>query len=403
MYQVTQHTKINRRDRREHKEINIETSSFLAAPANPIRDLLGFAVYPEYLKRHFLRLLFWIGLITSFAGCVSTVQALPQGTLGTVSSSAANRASTVSPSATSQLTHNRSRTPTETGTPGVGQVLTPGGTPAPIATSTTSATPGSGPTLITGGIPGLGLVLTPGEKPEPTIPQSPDTCRSMAGQMSISYVDSQVLARRVPFSLYLPPCYDPNQDRLYPVLYLLHGANADQTQWPDLNIEVNADAMIEQGVIAPLIVIMPGGDYRQGEDYGEFVLRDLIPLVERTLRAATDRGHRAIGGLSQGGYWALELGLAHPELFSAVGGHSAATDSSLTALLVQNQIPDLKALRIYLDVGDQDPLATGVAAFAGVLRDRGLAPVYHVYPGAHNRPYWRSHTGEYLSFYSQDW
>lgn len=243
----------------------------------------------------------------------------------------------------------------------------------------------------------------PDPGPAATVTGSPTPCQSPASQLTVDYVNSAVLARRVAYSIYLPPCYDTDPNRRYPVLYLLHGANTDQTQWPDLQVQPDADLLVNNASIAPLVVVMPGGDYRQGEDYGAFVLRDLIPFVEKIARVLVDGKDRAIGGISQGGYLALGIALAHPEMFSAVGGHSPATDSALTDLLSPDRISDLKALRIYLDVGDSDPLLPGVEAFAAALRARGLAPIFHIYPGVHNRPYWRSHTKEYLMFYAARW
>ncbi len=254
--------------------------------------------------------------------------------------------------------------------------LAPTPTAAPAATPTREPIPSIGPTAL----------LTPR-----------GTCREQQGQLSVAYLESATLARRVAYSLYLPPCYDADPARLHPALYLLHGANADHTQWPDLNVASNLDRLIAQQSVAPFVVVMPDGDYRAGEDYAAFVLRDLIPRVEQTVHVAPDRAHRAIGGLSQGGDWALTLAPAHPELFSAVGGHSPVANMALSVL------PAPSALRIYLDVGRDDPLAAGVQAFAAALRARGFAPIVQVYAGGHNRPYWRAHTAEYLSFYAAGW
>lgn len=259
-------------------------------------------------------------------------------------------------------------------------------TPTPFPTATPTAPP-----------------TTETETIEMPTPQATEACSSTRGQLIVSDVQSAVLGRRVAYSLYLPPCYDASSSRTYPVLYLLHGANADNTQWPDLNVAPDADALIAQGTIPPLVVVMPDGNYLPGEDYATFVLRDLMPHIEQTQRIAPEPTAHAIGGLSQGGYWAFEIALAHPELFGAVGGHSPATSSNLTAMLTPKNVEGLKKLQIYLDVGQDDSLAPGVNAFSAALEAHGLTPIFHVYPGGHTRPYWRTHTAEYLIFYSGAW
>lgn len=185
---------------------------------------------------------------------------------------------------------------------------------------------------------------------------------------------------------------------MYPALYLLHGANADNTQWVDLEAASDADDLISKQLAPPFIIVMPDSGYHSGEDYGAFVQNDLIPEIEKTARVERTRQGRAIGGLSLGGYWALKLALAHPDLFEAVGGHSPATGG----LSLANAAPD-PGLRIYLDVGRDDSLAGGVETFDAALRTRGITPEFHLYPGNHSRPYWRSHTQEYLEFYARTW
>jgi enterochelin esterase-like enzyme len=226
-------------------------------------------------------------------------------------------------------------------------------------------------------------------------------CHEEHGPLEVSYLDSPTLARRVAYSIYLPPCYDGDKVRVYPVLYLLHGANADHTQWPDLNIAPDADTLITQHSIAPLVIVMPDGDYRVGEDYATFVLRDLMPHVEQTARVERDRQGRAIGGISLGGALALTIALEHPDLFSVVGGHSPAVDSTLVSRVAT--APMGSTLRVYLDVGQSDPLLQGVEAFAAALEVHSLKPTLHLYPGEHNRTYWRAHTAEYLAFYAAGW
>ena len=248
-----------------------------------------------------------------------------------------------------------------------------------------------------------GALLPTASAATPTPPAVP-SCRETQGGLSVADFDSATLGRRIAYSIYLPPCYDADPQRVYPVLYLLPGVNADHTQWLDLNVAPDADALIGQRAIAPLVIVMPDGDYRAGEDYAAFVLRDLMPLVEQTTRVARERQRRAIGGLSRGGYWALYLALLHPDLFSAVGGHSPVTNAALTeALALPAGAAARSTLRIYLDVGRNDPLASSVASFAAAAQARGLPTVFHRYDGGHNRDYWRAHTAEYLVFYTAAW
>ncbi len=235
-------------------------------------------------------------------------------------------------------------------------------------------------------------------------PRAAQSCRETRGRLAVAHLDSATLGRRVAYSIYLPPCYDADPQRVYPVLYLLHGVNADHTQWLDLNVAPDADALIAQRTLAPFVIVMPDGDYRVGEDYATFVLRDLLPHVEQTTRVSRERAGRAIGGLSRGGYWALYLALMHPNLLAAVGGHSPATNAALTELLTLNGDAIARnALRIYLDVGRNDYLAPGVMPFAAAVQARGLNSVFHIYAGGHARAYWRAHTSEYLLFYAADW
>lgn len=227
-------------------------------------------------------------------------------------------------------------------------------------------------------------------------------CVETQGRQSVLHFDSATLARRVAYSLYLPPCYDADPQRVYPVLYLLHGVNADNTQWLDLNVASTMDTLIAQHAIAPFVIVMPDGDYRAGEDYAAFVLRDLMPRVEQTWRVSRERARRAIGGLSRGGYWALYLALMHPDLFAAVGGHSPVTNAALTEALALSA-GATSALRIYLDVGRNDHLAPTVTAFAATTQARHAKTIFHLNDGRHNRDYWRAHVAEYLAFYAAEW
>ncbi|MCL4487248.1 MAG: alpha/beta hydrolase-fold protein [Chloroflexi bacterium] len=211
-------------------------------------------------------------------------------------------------------------------------------------------------------------------------------CGERQGRLSVSYLNSATLGRRTSLSVYLPPCYVSEPSRVYPVLYLLHGVNADHTQWPDLNVSPEADALTANRAITPLDIVMPNGNRRAAEDYAAFILCDVIPDVKQALLVSRQRTYRAIGGLSRGGYWALYLALLHPDISSAVGGHSPATNAALTEALALNAGGgEQSTLRIYLNVGRNDPLAPDVASLAATAEARHLNVVFHLNDGDHDR------------------
>lgn len=120
----------------------------------------------------------------------------------------------------------------------------------------------------------------------------------------------------------------------WPVLYLLHGHDGDERSWPDLgNIGPTLDRLIASGAIPPLLVVMPRAgnswyvnslDIGGPADMESLLLGDLRIAVEARFPVRHDRGGRAIAGLSMGGFGALHLAFARPDLFIAVASLSGA-------------------------------------------------------------------------------
>jgi hypothetical protein len=114
------------------------------------------------------------------------------------------------------------------------------------------------------------------------------------------------------FLIYLPPCYEEKPDERYPVVYLLHGQTYQADQWVNLGAVVAADNMIHRGEAAPFISVFPDDRYWNlppGDSFGDRLIHDIIPYVDRTYRTLADREHRALGGLSRGGGWAIRFAL----------------------------------------------------------------------------------------------
>lgn len=157
---------------------------------------------------------------------------------------------------------------------------------------------------------------------------------------NISFADSEIVSkaynsdllnREVTMQVYLPNGYDKDKADKYPVVYMLHGASGADTDWlVKGGMKVTADQLIARGQLRDSIIVMPTFGpttwYIDGNaDKAETaIIEEFIPYVEKEFNARSDRAGRSVGGLSMGGYGALNLSLSHPELFCAAGVLSPA-------------------------------------------------------------------------------
>jgi S-formylglutathione hydrolase FrmB len=159
------------------------------------------------------------------------------------------------------------------------------------------------------------------------------------GTIVVGQLTSAVLhGQRRAFRLYLPPGYFSAANRLrrYPVLFLLHGWPGDSTSWlRGVHPDYAADEMIAAGTVQPLIIMMPdmsGDMWRDTQCVNRpdgtdpemsYFVRDVVPYVDAHYRTIPDRHHRALGGLSAGGYCAYNIGLHYAGVFNTLLGISA--------------------------------------------------------------------------------
>lgn len=253
---------------------------------------------------------------------------------------------------------------------------------------------------------------------------------------------SASLGEYMPYQVYLPPDFSTN--RRYPVLYLIHGYNCDQTFFfTYIGVKRVADKLISSGRIRPMIIVTPfvknsfclnsadktgvhiiNSNILSGTSegrYEDYLVKDMITHIETNYPAFANRENRFIGGISMGGFGALYLSFRHPELFSRVGGHSSGLITNETGLednwtwlypdeKTRNErdpirlakTANISNLAIYLDCGTNDYLFPGTRALANVLSERKIGVQYHEYGGEHTLPYWISHAEEYLEFYGKD-
>ncbi len=247
-------------------------------------------------------------------------------------------------------------------------------------------------------------------------------CGETSGKLITDTLQSPLLSQPLPVNIWLPPCHDPVANK-YPALYLIQGSAYQLGQWLVHGAPQTAEQLINSGLVKPFIVVMPGSDMwiagqgkymwsEQGPNSWEGVIVDyLLPMIEQKYGAQPNRESRAIGGISRGAYWSLEIGFSHPELFNAVAGHSPATSKDIlinepinfSMLKFAPDVDSLKTLRIWLDAGDTDWARTGMETLAKELKANGIPFIKSIGRGGHEDDLWTSRIYDYMTFYTRGW
>jgi enterochelin esterase-like enzyme len=223
-----------------------------------------------------------------------------------------------------------------------------------------------------------------------------------------------------PVYVYLPPGYDGNPGRHYPVLYLLHGFPGRPLAFLlTVRAGVVEDELFAKHEARPMILVMPFGSTgtftdeewangaSPGEGWADFVSRDVVQAVDRTYRTIPTAAGRGIGGLSEGGYGAINIALHHPHEFGIVeswsGYEKAAHNHSIFGRkleLVAGNSPAMylphvaRALRragtyFWFYSGLDDPLRKQNRGFANELSWAHIPHRFEELQGGHNWALWR--------------
>lgn len=222
---------------------------------------------------------------------------------------------------------------------------------------------------------------------------------------------SRLLERPLRQVLVVPP----GRSRGRPLLVLLHGRGASANQFLGGPMFTELRRL---GPSAPVILLPSGGASSYWHDradgrWGAYVLREAIPAA--LARTGADARKIAIGGVSMGGFGALDLARLHPGRFCAVGAHSAAIwpTASQTAPGAFDDAADFARhdvmraaargdpygrVPILVDVGREDGFRFADERLAADLRAHGADVTFRLEPGGHGG--WRGRMGEYLRFYA---
>lgn len=234
------------------------------------------------------------------------------------------------------------------------------------------------------------------------------------GTIHRHFYRSTIVGDERDFLVYTPPGYDPEAKQLYPVLYLLHGLSDDATAWSTVGrANVILDNLVARGQAKPMLIVMPLGygrwdvliggyagphklEVRRDSDqkFGDSLLNEVIPQVEKMYRVSPDRNARAIAGLSMGGSQSLLIGLGHLDRIAWIGAFSSGRSRPDFAV----PGPDVNArLRLlWIACGRDDDLFATNQQLHESLTASGVKHVWHPTPGIHSFTVWRRHLAEFV-------
>lgn len=245
------------------------------------------------------------------------------------------------------------------------------------------------------------------------------------GTVSRIWYHSPTLKMDRRMTVYTPAGYDRNRKQKYPVFYLLHGAGGDEEAWMALGRTAQVmDNLIAQGKAEPMIVVMTNGNAGEqaaaGESHEGFrkpgmqqrgmmdggfeaSFPDVVNYIEKNFRVYKDKSHRAVAGLSMGGFHSLHISRYYPDMFDYVGLFSAAIlprEGSSPVYSDIEQTLDVqfakKPALYWIAIGKSDFLYDANVEYRKLLDSKGYPYVYFENEDGHIWRNWRIYLTEFV-------
>lgn len=201
--------------------------------------------------------------------------------------------------------------------------------------------------------------------------------------------------------VYTPPGYEKSRAR-YPVLYLFHGTNDLAVGWTMAGrAHLILDNFLAEKKAVPMIVVMPwghalpfgarppAGQPANNDVFEDYLMKEVVPLVEAHYRVAPGRHNQAVVGLSMGGAQALQIGLHHRDRFATIG----VFGSGMTRADFEAKFPKVDAGEkldlAYVGIGKEDGSRAKAKELSETLNAHGIGATYQEVDGGHTYPTWR--------------
>ena len=215
--------------------------------------------------------------------------------------------------------------------------------------------------------------------------------------------------------VYLPPDYETNTSKSYPVLYLQHGSFEDETGWASQGkANLILDNLLAEKKAVPMITVMDNGYAFKKPDesadknarpvwvFEEVMMNEIIPMIDTKYRTLSNQENRAIAGLSMGANQTIRIMMNNLEKFDYIGGFSGTPNYPKSDVLdsetfLNGKFKDGEALKktiklFWLGLGtkEPDPFPGSVGAFCDMLKKIGVDYVFYQSEGtAHEWLTWR--------------
>lgn len=247
------------------------------------------------------------------------------------------------------------------------------------------------------------LILAGCQARSPVAEATPLACDE-PGTVSRGRVETTTRGYAYEFRIYLPPCYERDNERRYPAVYLIPGKGGGPGDWFAAAAHLTADDLILTGQVPPFIMVST--ESPDADPTVDAVVQDLIPHIESHYRVQADRNHRAVAGASLGGIGAYRLAFRYPEQFGSVAlfgsglisGEEEQVRTWLTA------IPSADRPHVFLNCGEEDHLMLERAQATIVLLDQfGVDSTAIFSPGEHTYSYWVANLPAYFLWLAEGW
>jgi len=249
---------------------------------------------------------------------------------------------------------------------------------------------------------------------------------AFSAKVDTVYVQSKSMNKLIPNLIVTPDNYT-NQKEHFPVLYLLHGAGNDYTEW------TKYISLADYANKYNFIIVCPDGGrtswyFDSPVDstmkYETYISSELVGFIDANYRTISNRNKRAIAGLSMGGHGALYLGIRHQDVWGAAGSMAGGVDirpfpnnwDIAKRLGTYSQSPENwenntvinqlyllngKNMSLLFDCGNSDFFCDANRRLHQQMLERNIPHTYIERPGGHELEYWKVTIKYQLFFFNE--